>query len=34
VNEVGQVATVVQDHVQWLTVGEDDGLKMKMKFNF
>ena len=26
VNEIGQVTAIVEDHVEWLTVGEEDGL--------
>ena len=26
VNEVGEVATIIQDHVEWLSIGEVDGL--------
>jgi len=26
VDEIGQVAAIVEDHVEWLTVGEEDGL--------
>ena len=25
-NQIGQVTTVIKDHVQWLPVGEEDGL--------
>ena len=27
VNEVGQITTIIQDHVQWFTIGKNNSLK-------